>query len=163
MKKLLSLFAISALFLSACVTTSVNLGDDREYFSENEEACEKIEFTCAEGTEVFSDLTGCGCEDIDEEESNIMLYGDEAEEPADEVDEELIDELSDEEVGEEVEEGAEEEVVEEEIEEEVEVVEEELVEVGEEEELVNEEEIVEEEVIEEELTEEESTEDGGQE
>ncbi len=84
MKKLLPIFAISILFLSACATTSVNLGDDREYFSESEEACEKIEFECAEGTKVFSDATGCGCEDIDEEESNIILNEELAEEPAEE-------------------------------------------------------------------------------
>ena len=126
MKKLLSLFLTSALFLSACATTSVNLGDDREYYSEDSEACEKVEFACTEGTKIFSDLTGCGCEDIDTEESNIVIVeeSDEEsdEESAEEVAEEVAEEAVEEETDEPVEEVAEEvveEVVDEEVDEEV--------------------------------------------
>ena len=147
MKKLLPIFAISILFLSACATTSVNLGDDREYYSESKEACVTIEFTCAEGTEFFSDTTGCGCEDVNEEDSNIIIVVDEEpveEEPADEesAEEEPADEEPDEE------EPAEEEPADEE-EDEEEVVEEDVVE--------EEEEIVEEEVAEEDVVEEEES------
>ncbi|MBN2086715.1 hypothetical protein JW758_00030 [Candidatus Peregrinibacteria bacterium] len=116
MNKLLSVFAISMLLLSACVTTSVNLGDDREYFSQDKEVCERIDFVCDEGTEMFSDTTGCGCEKIE---------GEDVEEVAEEevVEESDVEEGVEDEVVEDVEDVEDEEAVEEVAEEELEEIE----------------------------------------
>ncbi|MBU0578150.1 hypothetical protein KJ742_05675 [Patescibacteria group bacterium] len=67
MKKLISIFVLSLLLLSACVTTNVYPGekDGRTYQSQNTRVCETLKFECDEYEIPFSDYTGCGCELIE--------------------------------------------------------------------------------------------------